>query len=186
VKTDVAYVNSSAQGHAEGLNSAVEIHVKQGILVVPDASTGVGYLVAHKPKTIVSGIGFDLVHRRSRTCPKLDGRLHTHSVRNRCKVKIRRAAADSEFTVGVIVKHVALVWMRLAPGILMGTDVSSFAKIAGSRILPWDQISRLDQDPVRHAIMAMAAMIVGSRWKRTRERVNPGARADAILVAIEA
>jgi hypothetical protein len=68
----------------------------------------------------------------------------------------------------------------------MGTDVSSFAKIAGSRILPWDQISRLDQDPVRHAIMAMAAMIVGSRWKRTRERVNPGARADAILVAIEA
>ena len=78
------------------------------------------------------------------------------------------------------------VWMRLAPGIFMGTDVGGFAKIAGSRILPWDQITRLHQDPVRHAIMAMAAMIVGSRWKRTRERVDPGARADAVLVAIQA
>ena len=80
MKTDVAYVNPGAQGRAEGLNSAVEVHVKQGILIVPYASTGVGYLVAHKPCTIISGIRFDLVHRRSRTCPKLDGRLHTHGV----------------------------------------------------------------------------------------------------------
>ena len=34
--------------------------------------------------------------------------------------------------------------------------------------------------------MAMAAVIIGSRWKGTRERVNPGARADTALVAIQA
>ena len=148
MKTDVAYVNSGVQGHAEGSNSAVEVHVKQGILVVPDARTGVGYLVAHKPNTIVSVIGFDLVHRRASTCPKLDGRLHTHGVRNGVKVKIRRAAADSEFTIGEIVKHVALVWMRLAPGILMRGNIGSFAKIGGARILSCIQVGHVNQDPV--------------------------------------
>lgn len=67
----------------------------------------------------------------------------------------------------------------------MRADVGSFTKIAGSRILPWDQITRLHQDPVRHAIMAMTAVIIGSRRKRTRERVNPSARADAALVAVQ-
>ena len=68
----------------------------------------------------------------------------------------------------------------------MRANVGRFAEIAGSRILRWDQITRLHQDPVRHAIMAMAAVIISSRRKRTREGVNPGARADAVLVAIEA
>jgi len=190
VKTDVAYVNPGAQGHAEGLNPAVEVHVKQSILIVPYASTGVGYLVAHKPGTIISGIRFNLVHRRSRTCPKLDGRLHTHSVRNRCKVKSRRAAADSEFTIGIIVKHVALVWMRLAPGILMRANVGGFAKIAGTRISGRDYIIRLNQDAVRHAVVSVAAVIVWRRLrvssrKKARERIDPRARPDAILVAIQ-
>src|SRR4029077_523321 len=43
VETDVAYVNPGAQGHAEGLNSAVEVHVKQGILIVPYAGRWAGY-----------------------------------------------------------------------------------------------------------------------------------------------
>ena len=51
MKTDVAYVNSGAQGHAEGLNSAVEVHVKQGILIVPYAGSWVGYFVAHQTKS---------------------------------------------------------------------------------------------------------------------------------------
>jgi len=68
----------------------------------------------------------------------------------------------------------------------MRANVGRFAKIAGSRILAWDQITRLHQDPVRHAIMAMAAVIIGSRRKGTRERVNPGARSDAVLIAIQA
>ena len=47
VETDVAYVNSGVQRHAEGLNSAVEVHVKQGILIVPYAGRRAGYFVAH-------------------------------------------------------------------------------------------------------------------------------------------
>ena len=58
------------------------------------------------------------------------------------------------------------VGMRLAPGIFMRANVGRFAKIGGSRILPWDQITRLNQDPVRHAVMDVAAVIVGSSTER--------------------
>jgi hypothetical protein len=75
--------------------------------------------------------------------------------------------------------------MRLAPGEFVRADVGSFTKITGSCILRWDQITRLHQDPVRHAIMAMAAVIISSRRKRTGEGVNPGARPDAVLIAIK-
>ena len=77
MKTDIAYVNSGVQGHAEGLNSAVEVHVKQGILVVPYAGRRVGYLVAHQPNPVVTRIGFKLIDCRVRSCPSLDSRLHS-------------------------------------------------------------------------------------------------------------
>ena len=43
-------VNSGAQGPAEGLNCAVEVHVEERILVVPDSRRRVSYVVAYKPK----------------------------------------------------------------------------------------------------------------------------------------
>ena len=76
--------------------------------------------------------------------------------------------------------------MRLAPGEFVRADVGSFTKITGARILRWDQITRLHQDPVRHAIMAMAAVIIGGRRKGTGERIYPGTRADAVLVTVKA
>lgn len=77
VKTDVAYINSGIQGHAEGLNSAVEIHVKQRILIVPYAGRRGGYLVAHQPNTIVTRIGLNLIDYGAGSCPGLDSRLHS-------------------------------------------------------------------------------------------------------------
>ena len=47
VKPDVTYVGPGAQRHTEGLNSAVEVHVKQNILIVPYAGRRAGYFVAH-------------------------------------------------------------------------------------------------------------------------------------------
>jgi hypothetical protein len=50
VKANVTYVNSGAQGPAEGLNCAVEVHVEERIHVVPDSRRRVSYVVAYKPK----------------------------------------------------------------------------------------------------------------------------------------
>jgi hypothetical protein len=50
VKANVTYVNSGAQGPADGLNCAVEVHVEERILVVPDSRRRVSYVVAYKPK----------------------------------------------------------------------------------------------------------------------------------------
>jgi len=186
VKPDVTYVDPGAQRHTEGLNSAVEVHVKQGILIVPYTRRRVGYFVAHQPHAIVTRIGLNLIDCGVCSCPRLDSRLHSDRRTDGRKIKKARAARNREPAIRVVVKHVALRRMRLAPRILMRADVSRFAKIAGSRILRRDQITRLHNDPVRHAIMAMAAMIIGGTRKRTSERVNPGARADASLITIEA
>ena len=76
MKSDVTYVNSSAQRHTEGLNGAIQVHVKKRILIVPDSSGGIGYFITHEPDAIDTRIGLDLVYCRA--CPSHDGRLHSH------------------------------------------------------------------------------------------------------------
>jgi len=68
----------------------------------------------------------------------------------------------------------------------MGAKVGGFAKIGRARIPPWYQITRFHQYSVRYAVVSMTAVIVGVRRERSGERINPGARADAVLVAIQA
>ena len=167
------------------MDGTVEVHIKQSVLIVPDSCGRVGYLEPHKPNTIVSGIGFDLVHDRSRTRPKLDSRLHTHGAGNRCKVKIRGAAADSELTIGEIVKHVALVGMRLAPGVFMRSNIGGFANIGRARILCCVQVSHVNQDTVGNAIVIVAGVIVSVRREYSGERIHPSARTDQVLVTIK-
>ena len=82
------------KGHAEGLNSAIEVHVKEGILIVPDAGRRVGYFVAHKPDPIVTRIGLDLVDCCARSCPGLDSRLHSDRRTDGRKVEKSRPAAN--------------------------------------------------------------------------------------------
>ena len=53
------------------------------------------------------------------------------------------AAADGKLTVGSIVIHVALAWMRLAPGIFVRGDILRFGEIGRARILRWIQVARL-------------------------------------------
>ena len=78
VKSDVTDVNSGSQRHTERLNRAIQIHIIENILIVPDSSRWVGYLVADKPEAVVSGIRLQAIHRRACPCP--DGRLHSRSV----------------------------------------------------------------------------------------------------------
>ena len=76
--------------------------------------------------------------------------------------------------MGEIVKHVALRGMRLAPRIFMWSNVSGFAKVGRARVLRRDDVTRVHQDPVRHRVMVMAAVVVRGRWKTSRERIDPG------------
>ena len=94
MEANVAYISSGAQGHAEGLNSAVEVHVKQGILIVPDAGGRVGYFVAHQPNAVVTRIGFNLIDRSGRSCPRLDSRLHSYRRTDGRKVEKGRPAVN--------------------------------------------------------------------------------------------
>ena len=159
----------------EGLDGPIQVHVKDGILIVPDSRIWPCYLVTDEEKPIVTRIGFDLSHRCARSCPCLDSWLHSHRATDWRKAEIRRAAANRELAVGEIVKHVAFRRMRLAPGVFMRADVGGFAIIGRAWIPPWDQVTRFHQDPVRYAVVDMAAVVVRVRWERSRERIDPRA-----------
>jgi len=113
MKTDVADVHSGREGHAKRLDSAIKILVVQGILIVPDPSSGIRHFVPHKPNTIVTRVGLNLAYYRC--WPGHDGRLHPRRRTNTRKCEIGWAAADGKLTVGSVVVHIALTWMRLAP-----------------------------------------------------------------------
>lgn len=173
VETGVTYVNSSAQRHAKGLNGAVQVLVKERILIVPDSRGGVGHVVAHKPNAIVTRIGHELGNCCACSCPSLDCRLDSHRGTNRRKVENRRPAGDRELTIGEIIEHVTLSRMRLAPGVFKRGNVSSFAKIGGARILRRDQVTRIHQDPVRYGVMIVTGVVVRVRWESSSEGIDP-------------
>ena len=75
--------------------------------------------------------------------------------------------------------------MRLAPGEFMRADVGGLTKVGRARVLRWNQVTSLNPDPVRYTVVAVATVIVGARWERTCERIDPRAGTDAILVAIQ-
>jgi len=83
MKTDVSDVGARFQWNTEGLNGAIQVHVIQGILVLPHPGTWIGHCVTHKPDAIVARIGLVLSHSRACACPSHDGRLHPDSGDNR-------------------------------------------------------------------------------------------------------
>jgi len=113
MKTDVADVYPGCERHAKGLNAAVEVLVVQGILIVPDPSSGIRHFVGHEPDAVIPRIGFELIH--CGTCPGHDGGLHSHGRAGSGKCVTVATAADGKPAIGGIVIHVALTWMRLAP-----------------------------------------------------------------------
>jgi hypothetical protein len=60
MKSDVTYVESGPQRHAEGLNRAIEVLVVNGVLVMPHAGRWVRYFVNDERATIDTGLRFTL------------------------------------------------------------------------------------------------------------------------------
>src|SRR5438046_839950 len=100
---------------------------------MPDSGSRIGNRVTHEPDAVICRIGLNLVHCGARPCH--DGRLSPNSGSDRRKCVVVPAAADSEPAIGSVVIHVALIGMRLAPRVLVWSDVLSFAKIGRARVL---------------------------------------------------
>ena len=162
VKPDVTYVDSGSYRHGKGLNSAIKVLVIEYILIVPDVRRRVGHFIAYEPDPIVARIGLNVVHCRA--CPSIDCRLHPDG-RGDCGKCEGGCPADRELTMGDIVVHVALPGMALTPGVFMWANVYRFAKIGRPLIKVLVEIVDFHANPVRHAIVVVAAVIVRGRRK---------------------
>ena len=76
------------------------------------------------------------------------------------------------------------VGMRLAPGVFARGDILRFSKIGRALIECRVEIVHVHENPVRHAVVVVPAVVVRSRWKVTSEGIDPRARTDLVLVAI--
>ena len=176
VKADVTYVNSSCQGHAEGLNRPIQILVVERILIVPHTCSKVCYFIAEQSKPIVSRIRLDLGRRCTRCDPCHYGRLCSHGCPERRKAETG-CAGDHKLTPGSVVIHVAFRRVRLAPGVFVWGDVVGFSEIARARIERGVQVIDLNENPVRHAVVRVTAVVVRRR-ARISPRVEAGKRID--------
>ena len=184
MKSDIGNIHSGCEWHAKGLDRAIEVLVIERVFVVVNTGRRVGHFVTHKPDTIVARVGFNLTHRGSRPCPSHDSRFHPDRVRGRRKRKTR-GAADVELAIRHIVIHVALPGVRLTPGVFVRGKVCSFGKISGALVERCVQVVDLHADAVRHAVMAVAGVVVSGGWEGTGESIDPGARTKSALTPIQ-
>jgi len=181
MKTDVRDVNTGPQGHTKRLDSSVQVLVIQSILIVPDTGRWIGHFVSDEPDAIVARIGLYLVHCHAR--PSHEGRSPPNRGVNRRKCEAR-CADDAELAIRNVVVHVALPGMILAPCVLVWSYILGFGKVRRALIQVLVQIVDFNPDPMRYAVVRMAAVVVCRGWISTREGIDPCARADAGLTAI--
>ena len=95
MKSDIAQIRRKTwKNNFEGLNRTIQVHVKDGIVIVPHSGIWSCYLVTDKKDTIVTRIGLNLLYRGARSCPRLDRRLHSDGGTDRWKIEKCRAAGD--------------------------------------------------------------------------------------------
>ena len=61
----------------EGLNCAIQVHVKDGILIMPHSGVRPCYLVTHEEDAVITRIGLNLIDCGARSYPSLDSSLHS-------------------------------------------------------------------------------------------------------------
>lgn len=181
MKSDVTEIGSRAERHAKGLNAAVEILVVQCVLIVIDSRRGIGHFATHKPDPVVSRIRLDLIYRRPG--PRRDGWMHSHGRTKRGKCEVR-CAINRILTVGSVVIHVALPGMGLTPLVLKRRDILHFNEVGCALIERGVQITDINANPVRCAVMSVAAMVACISWKRSGERIDPGTRTKQAVGAV--
>jgi hypothetical protein len=66
----------SRKNNLKGLNSPIQVHVKDGVLIVPYSGSWACYFVTDEEETIVTRIRLNLLYRCPRSCPGLNSSLH--------------------------------------------------------------------------------------------------------------
>ena len=131
VKADVTDIGAKPQRDNEGLNGAIQVHVIESVLIMPDSSRWVGYLVTDKPEAVISRIRLGPAHSRARPSP--DGREHSDCVTYGRKAETG-SAADDILAIGRVVIHVAFCGMRLAPAVFARGDILRLSKVGRALI----------------------------------------------------
>ena len=158
MKSDITHANCGAQGHAEGLNRAIQVLVVNCVFVMPDSGRGTCDLGANESNTIDLFSRLELVDRRSG--PGIDRRLHSHRGPDGRKGEIG-GASNTELSVGDIVVHVALARMSLAPGVFMWSNVLTFGEVGRARIQRCVQVAHCHRYPVGRPAMSVARVVPG-------------------------
>ena len=127
MKADVSDVDTRPQGHTKRLNSSVQVLVIQGILIVPDSGSWIGHFVSHEPEAIIARIRLDLVYCHA--CPCHEGWSPPDGRTGEGKRERRSNAGYANRTIGGVVVHVALPWMRLTPCVFMRSDILRFGEV---------------------------------------------------------
>ena len=188
VKSNVANVDAGEDGHLEVLNAVIEVLIENGIFIVPDSVIWPRHLIANEENPIVSRIRLVLSYRCTRGCPSHDGRLHSPSHAHRRKGEIR-CAANKELTVRSIVIHVALPRMDLTPLVLLRCQVCRFREIGCALIERCVQITDINANPMRRAVMYVAGVVARRirrrpGWENPGKRINPRARTKQVVPSV--
>ena len=86
MKSDVTYIDSGRERHAEGLNRAIEVLVVNGVLVMPHAGSWVRYFINDERTTIDTGLRLD--QHASCASPGVGRRSHSNRRADRSKSEI--------------------------------------------------------------------------------------------------
>lgn len=145
----------------KGLYGGIKVLVIDSVFIVPAPVIWSCHLITNPENAIVPGIGFDPNYRSSG--PGRDGRLLSHGGAKRAKIEIRRTTTHALLLIGNVVKHVALTWVSLAPGIFVLHHVLCFGKIGGAWVLGRDQVARFNQNSVRRHVMIVVRVVIRSK-----------------------
>src|SRR5205823_13578507 len=129
----------------EELKGAIQVHVIESVLIMPDSSRWVGYLVADKPEAVISRIRLRSAHSRARPSP--EGRDHSDCVTDGRKAETVGAAHDI-LAIGRVVIHVAFRGMRLAPAVFARGDILRLSEIGRALIERCVEIVHFHENPV--------------------------------------
>jgi len=95
VKSDIVETRRKTwKNNFEGLNRTIQVHVKDGVVIVPYSGIWACYFVTDEEETIITRVGLNLLYCGASSCPCLNGRLHSDGGADRRKVEKRRATGD--------------------------------------------------------------------------------------------
>lgn len=87
--------------------------------------------------------------------------MHAHRIGERGKREVG-STADGKLAVGSIVVHVTFPGMTKAPLIFVRGHILCFGKISRAGIERSVQITNLNPNPVRYAVMVVAVVVIRS------------------------